>query len=96
MKTLTYQGITADAALWQKLGMREYTNTPFSEQPLTETYAPSDGDLIEARLASGSTGDAALVWLIQERRRQGEHAAALRAQKQAGDDAIHAARGGIL
>ncbi len=92
MKTLTYLGITAEANLWYSIGLREYSNTDFAVSHMTDTGAASDGAIIEARITSGYDDGRALVWLIQERRRQREHQAQLDTQRKAGDDAIHAAR----
>lgn len=89
----TYMGITAHKGLWLQLGMRPYSNVPFSESRSHEGHHyTTDGELIEARIASGSTGEAALVWLIQERRRRREEEARTRALAKQGDDMIHAAR----
>lgn len=92
-KTYTYCGITAEAGLWHSLGMTAYSNTPFSENPNRQHHhAPSDGQLHEARIASGATDGRALVWLIQERRRSEEELQRNAALAKQGDDAIHAAR----
>lgn len=92
-KTLTYCGITAEVGLWHSLGISEYSGgTKFEDMPCRESFSPSDGDLAEARIASGSNDGRALVWLIQERRRRAEHEAQLAATRKQGDDAIHAAR----
>ncbi len=94
--TLTYCGITAEAALWAELGMRPYANVPFEEKPCREgtahNSAPTDGELIEARITSGSAGDEALVWLIRERRQRAEERARNYATMKAADEAVHAAR----
>jgi len=90
--TYTYRGITADSALWQALDMIEDQRVPFSERPLRGKLAPSDADLIEARIAGQSTGDEALVWLIQERRRQWAAIGAQRTEDKRADEALHIAR----
>ena len=90
--TYTYCGITADSALWKALDMTEYGDRPFAEGPSRSSASPSDGSLVEARVASGSDGDAALVWLIQERRKNQQHADALTVERQKNDALIHAAR----
>ena len=88
-------GVTAPVALWVSAGMefswhgdkwtlRDKDN--WLGEPLT------DGQIIEARATTGQTGELALAWLIAERRRRSEIRASIAAQKQAGDDAIHAAR----
>lgn len=100
----THCGITAPVALWISVGM-EFLNhgESFTLRPkdciFDRSVTLSDGQLIEARIHTGSDGEAALVWLIQERRRQAEESARntaiyrqAEAQKKAGDDAIHAAR----
>ncbi|GAC1410685.1 MAG: hypothetical protein NVSMB64_19970 [Candidatus Velthaea sp.] len=106
-ETYTYCGITAPLALWQEVGLKTINRVGgIIEFPGRIDYgggskyrAATDGDLIEARIRTGDTGEAALVWLIAERRRQYEekeknHAIweQAQAQKKAGDDAIHAAR----
>lgn len=106
-ETYTYCGITAPIALWNAVGLETiHWASGIIEFPrrkdyggLSRVHGATDAELIEARLRSGDSGEGALVWLIQERRRQQEeaertHAIYLQAesQRKAGDDAIHAAR----
>jgi hypothetical protein len=99
----THCGVTARVSLWISAGM-EFINYGdfFKLKPFTSNWNRNDltdGAVIEARIVTDNTGEKALVWLIAERRRQGEerarnealHASA-EAQKKAGDAAIHAAR----
>lgn len=104
-ETYTYCGITAPLALWNEVGLKTIhwiDNTvefPRRDDPPYGVGGATDGELIEARIHTGTAGEEALVWLIQERRRQREESARTRAayetaqsSKKAGDDAIHAAR----
>jgi len=100
----TYCGITAPVALWISAGMRfismgERYTLDFDESDWNRKAHLTDGQLIEARVVTSDDGEKALVWLIAERRRQGEERARnsaterlTAAEKKAGDDAIHAAR----
>lgn len=103
---IEYCGITATQSLWQAVGLATGTYSdgrvefprPYQSYGLFIKPA-TDGELIEARITTGETGEKALVWLIAERRRQAEERARTQAsevlaaaQKKAGDDAIHAAR----
>lgn len=102
-ETYTYCGITASVSLWISAGM-EVINWAGGTKELRVKDSPwggnlTDGQLIEARITTGDTGEKALVWLIAERRRQSEERnrnEAIRQQadaaKKSGDDAIHAAR----
>jgi hypothetical protein len=103
--TYTYCGITAAPALWAAVGLTTtnwvggITEFPRREDhPFGGSRAATDGEIIEARVTTGDTGDAALVWLIAERRRQREETARNAAQHalanavKAAEEAIHAAR----
>lgn len=104
-ETYTYCGITAPVALWASVGLiaqnwaEGTTKFPHRLDPAFGQRGATDGELIEARITTGDTGEKALVWLIAERRRQREETArnnaaqvSAEAQKKAGDAAIHAAR----
>ena len=99
-ETYTYCGITAPLALWRAVGLEEinWADGTVEFPQRSQAYA-TDGEIIEARIHTGDTGEAALVWLIGERRRQHEERARNNATyehgqalKKSGDDAIHAAR----
>lgn len=99
-ETYTYCGITAPLSLWNAVGLETiHWAGGEIEFPRRRDTGARDGDLIEARLTSGSDSEAALVWLKAERRRQSEELERNRATermaeatRKAGDDAIHAAR----
>jgi hypothetical protein len=106
-ETYTYCGITAPLALWRAVGLEEINwadgTVEFPQRsqknPFVGFADATDGEIIEARIHTGDTGEAALVWLIGERRRQHEERARNNATyehgqalKKSGDDAIHAAR----
>lgn len=102
----TIAGVTVSVSLWLSAGM-EFVNwgDEFSLRPYKNGHGASlseaemEGQIIEARVTTGDTGEKAVVWLIAERRRQAEERArnnaayeSAEAQKKAGDAAIHAAR----
>lgn len=107
--TYTYCDVTSSIFLWNAVGLRvqkvypENGTVKFPVKDCGPVHGPGGGateaEIIEARITSGSTGDAALIWLIAERRRQHEEleknsaikrqAAAL---EKSGDAAVQAAR----